>query len=130
MWSALCAALLVCAAIPHAHGGQHADQNSGEHAVHAANPAPAGDLPAGRVASADGVLVPDDAHESHSPSLAFDAHPCTLCRDKSTHDLAAVHSEPLRLEVCERSPCAPISFARRPELLLAQHHPARAPPRA
>jgi hypothetical protein len=110
-WSALCAALLFYAAIPHSHGGQHGSQHDG-------------------MRVANGVLVADDAHESHSPSLALDAHPCALCRDKSTHALGAVHPEPLRLEVAERSPCAPDVFARRPELLLAERHPARAPPRA
>ena len=111
IWSALCAALLLYGAIPHSHGGQHAGQHDVAHVENT-------------------QLVADDAHESHSPSLALDSHPCALCRDKSTHELAAVHPAPLRLEVCERSACAPDAFARRPELLLADHHPARAPPLA
>jgi hypothetical protein len=116
--SALYLALLVYAAIPHFHADLHSDLGPN----HAERPAAIGALPA------DGVLVADEAHESHSPSPVLDAHPCALCRDKTARAMAVVHPEPFRLEVCERSPCEPGSSALRAELLLARRHPARAPP--
>jgi hypothetical protein len=105
--SALLVALLAYAAIPHFH-------------IDRTDP--------GRLASA--ILLADDAHDSHSSDIEVDSAPCALCRNASPRTLAATPTEPFQLEAGETSPRESLSVTRRPELLLAERHPARAPPRA
>ena len=131
--SALLVALIAYAAIPgaaphlhdavhHAAGGHHAA--GARHATDAQHATDAGVL-------ANAILIADEEHESHTPGLRLETHPCALCRDASARALAAATPpEPFCLEAIERAPCAPESVARRSELLLAERHPARAPPRA
>ena len=105
--SALLIALLAYAAIPHFH----------------LDPPDAGGL-------ASAVLLADEAHDSHSSGSLVDTDPCALCRDASARTLAATPPELFRLEACETARCESFFAPRRPELLLAERHPARAPPRA
>lgn len=127
--SALCLALLVYAAIPHSHAG-HLEPAAGS-SERAERVAPnAADE---RVAPASGVvavLLADEAHETHSSSAALQAEPCTLCRNIAERGIDSAPATPQRVAVIERSACPSAPAAKRPALLLAARHPARAPPRA
>jgi len=133
--SALLIALLAYAAIPHRHASVQnaagADSAAGGHDAadthDGAGAARFARSDAGPLATAR--LLADEKHESHSPGLDLDSHPCALCRIESLRAVATVQSERLRFETCESGPCDPDPPTNRPELLLAERHPARAPPR-
>ncbi len=124
--SALCLALFVYATIPHFHAG-HLEAAAGS----AERAAPdAADSPASLALGASPVLLADEAHETHSSSVALEAEPCTLCRNVAERALAPAPATPQRVAATSRSTSPPASAAKRPALLLAARHPARAPPRA
>lgn len=139
--SALCLALLVYAAVPHFHGdGVHGEEIHGvgevhgvgaDHGVVSARPAAlAAPTPQTAAVPADGILLADEAHESHSSRLSLESHPCTLCRDDSARALPTQPAQSQHLEVCAPAACPASPADPRPERLLAERHPARAPPRA
>ena len=117
--SALLVALLAYAAIPHSHTGHHAA--GADHAAGAAYAVSAVESER---------LLADEAHDSHSSGIRVDSDPCALCRAAAARTLAVTQPEPFHLEACGSSRCESLSATRRPELLLAVRHPARAPPRA
>lgn len=130
--SALCLALLVYAAIPHFHAGHlETAAGSGDLAgLSAPNAAGEPVAPASGVLATSPVLLADEAHETHSSSVALQAEPCTLCRNVAERGIDSTPATPQRVAVIEGSACPPAPAAKPPALLLASRHPARAPPRA
>ncbi|MBY0401443.1 hypothetical protein K2X89_14185 [Myxococcota bacterium] len=119
-WSALWLALVVYAATPHVHS--ESEQSAapaviGGRACH-------DDAPF----SATSGLRSDDAHESHSSSASLDTHPCTLCRGDTVRPFGSATPTPLLPLADTTLRIDLVVVTSRAELLLARHHPARAPP--
>ena len=106
--SVLCWALILYGLVPHVH-------------VDAADE---------RIPHATAQLSSDDAHESHSTTLDVESHPCALCRHKVGFDIPLASAALLGLDLPGREIATPGPAAFRAELLIAEQHPARAPPLA
>lgn len=135
--SALALALVLYAAVPHVHAepdgaGPVLATASLDALAELATRAPSTGMADSEAAepAANGELVSDDAHESHSSTAPLDEHPCALCRNKAGREVAAPAPLAFAIEASPARRIAASFVAPRVELLLVRRHPARGPPLA